>query len=233
MGCVYKLTFPNGKVYIGLTIKTFEHRWKKHLNSAKNINVRYPVHHAINKYGAENVFVDILHYSDVCETLKALEIEAIAQAKELGLILYNRTNGGDGALGYVTSEATKLLQSEKARGNKRAVGNTVWVGRKHTEETKKKISDFHKGKQHKLGQKDSAATIAKRISSLRAARTTSKHVKLSYGKVVIIKQLITENVKQTQEIANIFGVSKASINLIKRNKNWPDVPWPDYQPGSD
>ncbi len=43
-------------------------------------------------------------------------------------------------LGKKASKETKKKLSEILKGNKRAVGNTIWVGRKHTEETKAKMS---------------------------------------------------------------------------------------------
>jgi predicted GIY-YIG superfamily endonuclease len=30
MGCLYRLRFPNGKAYIGISAKTVEARWKSH-----------------------------------------------------------------------------------------------------------------------------------------------------------------------------------------------------------
>jgi hypothetical protein len=61
--------------------------------------------------------------------------------KDLGTgILRNKTNGGDGCSGAVRSEECrrKLSLSKK--------GNQLWLGRTHSEETKRKIGEVHKGK---------------------------------------------------------------------------------------
>jgi hypothetical protein len=68
---------------------------------------------------------------------------AVFGRKDLGTgILHNRTDGGDGASGWVPSEETKRKQSEAHKGN------TTWLGKTHSEETKRKMSDTRKGKTH-------------------------------------------------------------------------------------
>ena len=68
---------------------------------------------------------------------------AVFGRKDLGTgILHNLTDGGDGASGYVFSEETKRKQSEAHKGN------TTWLGKTHSEESKRKMSDTRKGKTH-------------------------------------------------------------------------------------
>jgi len=48
---VYKITNKkNGKSYIGKTEYSLEHRWNRHLSSAKN-GSKFRFHSAIRKYG--------------------------------------------------------------------------------------------------------------------------------------------------------------------------------------
>jgi predicted GIY-YIG superfamily endonuclease len=52
---IYKLTFPNGKIYIGLSSNI-----KKRLITHKKSTDDLPVHKAIRKYGLEESNVSIL-----------------------------------------------------------------------------------------------------------------------------------------------------------------------------
>lgn len=51
---LYKLTFPNGKCYVGITRRTVEKRFEQHSFS------KYPTGKAIRKYGKRNVMIQIL-----------------------------------------------------------------------------------------------------------------------------------------------------------------------------
>jgi len=59
-------------------------------------------------------------------------------------ILRNMTNGGDGISGYSHTEETKKLLSEKTSGK-----NHTWYGRKHTEESKRKMRESGKNRKRK------------------------------------------------------------------------------------
>lgn len=62
--CVYKHTFPNGKMYIGITSKTPNNRWENGTGYTKQ---HQPVmYYAIQKYGWNNVKHEIL-FTDLTE----------------------------------------------------------------------------------------------------------------------------------------------------------------------
>ena len=70
---------------------------------------------------------------------KALEIELIDKHGRIDLgegYLINKTDGGEGTNGWIASEETKRKMSEAHKGNT------------HTEETRKKLSESHKGNTH-------------------------------------------------------------------------------------
>lgn len=105
---VYKLTDPEGKVYIGITGKTVEERW----NKGRGYSRGTPIREAIRKYGWENFQHEIL-----CEKLTRLGAERLEKAfiahydssdPEKG---YNRFLGGLGK-GAHMSEVTKRLSSD-------------------------------------------------------------------------------------------------------------------------
>lgn len=106
--CVYKHTFPNKKVYIGITSQEPETRWKKGKGYSKNTYVRA----AIEKYGWENVKHEIL-FDNLSEAeAKAIEIELVANYEsDVPSKGYNLTKGGEGT--SLTSEQRRLQRLKK------------------------------------------------------------------------------------------------------------------------
>jgi NUMOD3 motif len=91
--------------------------------------------------------------------------------KDLGTgILINFTDGGEGSSGVTFSEETLRNRS------RRLLGNTITLGRRHTEETKKKMRMSHSGKilneetKKKIGDKHRGIT---RPESVRIAVSKS------------------------------------------------------------
>lgn len=90
----------NGKLYVGYT-KNMKDRWKDHIKKTKSLsenNKKYAIHKAMTKYGSQNfIHKEIDTAIDIIEA-KAKEIWWIAKLKLAGYILYNETNGGEGAI---------------------------------------------------------------------------------------------------------------------------------------
>ena len=112
---VYKHTFPNDKVYIGIT--SYEKpngRWR----NGKGYKSQY-VYRAINKYGWENIKHEILFENLSKVEAEAKEVELIAKYKSNNSKYgYNIENGGHT---HCVSEKTK----KKLRDNKNAVGHKI------------------------------------------------------------------------------------------------------------
>ena len=97
--CVYKHTFPNGKVYIGITCKKPEQRWGKdgkgYLEQKDGKYNQPLMANAVLKYGWNNVAHEILFDNLNREEAEQIEINLIAQHKsnnpEFG---YNIAIGG-------------------------------------------------------------------------------------------------------------------------------------------
>lgn len=89
--CVYKLTSPSGKCYIGYTGIKPEERWKNGHGYHDNDYLK----NAFNKYGWENFTKEILYSGLTFEEACELEIKTISKYKsnqrEFG---YNIQNGG-------------------------------------------------------------------------------------------------------------------------------------------
>jgi group I intron endonuclease len=215
---VYKVENKiNGKVYIGKTIKSLTIRKNAHKQEAKRMSPYY-FHQAIRKYGFENFEWVILQLAFNTEKLSSLEKFYInlynSNKRDKG---YNLTNGGEGSCGYVPSEETKLKTSQTLKGrvpwNKGLVAYNK--GKKHSEESKLKMSKSHKGK--KL-TKTHIENIRKVVTGENNPRAI-----LNNPKVRIIKFLLKRNDMTLEEIAYFFDVNKTIIYDIKRNKNWKNI----------
>lgn len=133
---VYIHTFPNNKVYIGITKMKPKERWHSGLGYHKAQPLMY---NAIRKYGWENVKHEILFENLTQEDAEQKEMELIekykSNQKEYG---YNIANGGNGS--HTVSEQTKQKLKIKNSGK-----NNYWYGKHLTQEHKDKISNTKKG----------------------------------------------------------------------------------------
>ena len=105
MGKIYLIkNHITGKVYVGQTRYTLQHRFTQHLESAGKSNSI--LHKSIKKHGAENFTIELLE--DV-ENDKLNEREMYWIAKYNSVIPngYNMTAGGGGVSGYRHTELTK------------------------------------------------------------------------------------------------------------------------------
>ena len=131
---VYIHTCPNGKKYVGLTIRRPEYRWRKGEGYKSNKHF----YSAIQKYGWDNIEHQVFEV-DTKEEMFFLEKYFIAyyqtNKNEFG---YNNSIGGEGGTtGYHYSEEIKHKISEAKKGKKR---------HPFSEETKRKISEALKGR---------------------------------------------------------------------------------------
>lgn len=148
-GVIYRLSFPNGKSYIGMTERTLDWRLRSHVYCAKRGH-RSALYSAIRMYGADAISAEILARGDSRADLQDLERRFIAEFNSRSPGGYNLTSGGDGApkghkfnVGRVVSQESRARmsagqlrrapQSDETRakksvagmGNKRNLGNTA------------------------------------------------------------------------------------------------------------
>lgn len=144
---LYKITFPNDKVYIGITTKKPETRLSEHFLLSKHENKR-KVYKAMRHFGTENLTMDVLkQYEDVewsfmCE----LETQTIKEYDSFNNG-YNGTLGGEGTVGLCGS--LNAFYGKKHTPENLKIMSEKGYLRKHTEETKNKISKRNKGRLHK------------------------------------------------------------------------------------
>lgn len=136
---LYMLTFPSGKIYIGVTTGTVKNRIVRHVSHSKSRD--YAVHRAIRKYGREGIVARTLAVGSR-DYILDLEQRAIAAFGTLVPTGYNQSLGGDGVrVPTFTAEHRVKLASAK-RGKP---GNNP-NGTRHTLETRKKISEANRGR---------------------------------------------------------------------------------------
>lgn len=160
---VYSITNKiNNKRYIGVTQELFVrkrvHFWR--LKNGKHPNLKLT--NAFKKYG-EDAFV-----FEVLESLSDVNREELLEREILYIKMfdtykngYNMSMGGDGSALQITSDETR----EKHR--KQLMGNTYWLGRKHTQETKDKIGNAHRSKEVSVKTRKRMSEYSKaRVGSL-------------------------------------------------------------------
>lgn len=109
---VYKHTFPNGKIYIGITSYGAKERWHNGYGYRK----QQMMWRAIQKYGWENFTHEVLFTGLSASEAKEIEKELIKKYNTFGKNGYNTTKGGDGIVGFIFSEKSRKQMSESAKG---------------------------------------------------------------------------------------------------------------------
>ena len=120
MYTLYRHITPSNKVYVGITCQKPAWRWNHGKGYCRKSQPYFA--RAIEKYGWDNIKHEILFEGLTEEKAKRFEIELIRFYKMLAMS-YNMTNGGDGHRG--TYDRSHIIVSE---------------------ETRKKMSESHKGK---------------------------------------------------------------------------------------
>lgn len=220
--------FPNGKRYIGKTKHSMSRRQGHQWNRYESCSLLW---RAIQKYGTENIKTEIL-FDGVLTDEESSEMERFYIEKyktnankyrnpQYG---YNLTNGGEGLVGWHPTEerlAEMMQQLEKAKEVRLAKGVS--------EETRKKMSESHKG--IRLGYKMPEETKAKigRSNSLENISEETRRRK-SEGHM---KKVIATNKNDGSQIifdsrmqaADYFGVGESAVTRwIDRTRN-PSVPY--------
>jgi len=115
---------------------------------------------AIQKYSIENFTKEILHVFDNEEDMKNKEKELVV----INEMSYNLCDGGHGGFGYINRTGLSNLHNQASLGGKAAAKlhpQGTFGGKKHTEETKQKISIIKKNNKAFLGKKHTEETKQK------------------------------------------------------------------------
>lgn len=140
---IYKITNKvNGKIYIGQTVRSMKVRLMEHKRPSKNSLLAK----SMRRYGIENFKVELI---DEAYTIEELNNKEIYYIKKFNCIYpngYNLCCGGGNTEGYKYTSIARSKMSSSRKG-KYTGENNHFYGKKHTEETKKKMKDAFKDKE--------------------------------------------------------------------------------------
>lgn len=206
---VYKHTFPNGKIYIGITNMSVNRRWR---NNGEGYKGQF-VYNAIKKYGWENVKHEVLFENLTQQEAEQKEIKLItfykSNQREFG---YNLANGGS-SLG-MHSEESKRKMSESRKGLFIGEKNPRWH-KEVSPETRQKISNALKGRKQ-------PREFVERCSEKRRGqkRTIEQRKKMS---MAVTGRVMSETTKEKLRIAKIgkkhTKEAKEKISLANKGKH--------------
>lgn len=201
---IYKITSPTGKVYVGQSVHIHA-RIRQH---KKMYNKDCPaLYRSMKKHGVDEHIFEII---EQCQITELNDRERFWQTK-YGVLGKNGlncklTNTHDKS--GVQSEKTKMKISMAQRGelNHRygKKGNCPMMGRKHTLESRIKISKIHKGV-------SKSQTMKEKLSKKRIGELNPMHGTISpYAKKVI--DIVTGSVYDSaRQAANELGIKETTL----------------------
>lgn len=197
---VYIHTFPNKKVYIGITHQNPNRRWR---NNGEGYRKQNFIYNAIKKYGWENVKHEILYTNLTKEEAEQKEIELIAKYQSNNEKYgYNIANGGN--CNESMSEKTKELIRNKLKGNSNAKGSV------RSEKQIEFIKKINRGNKNMLGKHHSEETKEK-MRKAKLGKKMSLETKMKKGKAVI---MLDRNFNYINEFYSITEAhNKTNTNL--------------------
>jgi len=210
MFAVYKITnIKNGHFYVGSSIVP-RIRFQTHKRELRTgIHHCQPLQRAWDKYGEDSFSFDAIEETDCKDTLLALEAEWL-----------NEHYGKSHCYNTGTTPGAAFL------------------GRTHTDAAKEKVSAAQKGKQHRLGHKNSpehrarisAAMKGKKKSPEHAEKIRQRMIGTSYAKGRIVSEEVRDLFRRPVnelttgkqfgsilEAAEHFGLQRANVNRTLRN----------------
>ena len=216
---IYKITFPNGKMYIGLTTQKFRNRMNGHKRDALR-KVNKPLYSAMNKCGFDNLKWEIIDTAKNKEELVEKEIfwikrwnTYINSENSMG---YNLTLGGEGTFGLIGELHHSSIFNEKQ-------AKEIKI-RLHNGESIVKIAKEYKVNQSAISSIKTCKSWSHVLPELEEDLLNSLKVKPEYDLEVIrnIKLDLSKNLK-IQYLINKYKVSKRLVQDIRDIKRYKDV----------
>jgi len=183
------------------------------LNQSKGRNQYW--HRVVAKHG----FIAEYIAKNIDEELAFLaEIECIDVYKRRGIQLVNATDGGEGATGYKHTAEHKA--SMKGNKNGLASWGMTFKDKKHTEESRQKMSNSRIGNKNKAGTTLSEESKAK-ISLAMKGKIILKKRSLSAIQVLEIRERV--GYRNIAMLSREYGVGESTIRRIRDGEVYKDV----------
>ena len=188
---IYKITSPKNKIYIGQSIN-IERRFKTYKNTSNSKN-QIKLNRSFIKYGVENHVFEII---EECSKEK-LQIRERYWQEYYNVLSSNGLN-----LFYASTENTKTKVSDESRKKMSLNSSKHFKGKKHTLESKIKIS---------LARKGTKASIETRLK-LSEIRRNKPLTKKQLDCIDRWKNSRKKIILNTQTGIYYFGIKEASIS---------------------
>ena len=197
MPVIYKILSSSNKVYIGQTWD-----YKKRMSGYKNISCkRQPkLYNSLLKYSVDNHLFTIVHElpEDISQgVLDTYEQLYIDQYRDCGIQLMNIREAG--SHGKHSQESIEKLRK-------------VNLGRKYSDEFKKRRSEIMKGNTLRLGSSQSEETKLK-MGNSRRGQVRSEETRLKMRNSAIGKKKSPEHIRKVVEAKRRNRELKLEINL--------------------
>lgn len=224
-----------GVKYIGQTIENFYRRWIFHKwNLKNNHHSNQYLQHAWNKYGEENFKFYPIEYFDISQKSKDTKnkLDKLEQFYIEKFDTFNNgfnlTTGGERCRMTPLSEEAKRKIGEKNKIN--------MLGKKHSEETKRKMSMVHKGyvkteehRRHLSEAKKGKPISEEHKEKCRLANQGSKQKTAKYTEELIEKIRIDYmNGIAPINLSQTYGIKRGTIYGIVHNDRWKHVSPPGW-----
>jgi hypothetical protein len=219
MVCIYKITNPEGKVYIGQTVNFI-----KRINAYKNHGCKKQtiIYRSLLKHGFNAHKVEIL---EECDKSTLNERERFYQEKYSAVgpkgmnCRYVQTHDKSGTLSEETRERIRKVKTgvplSKEHKKKIALSG---IGRKHTDATKKKMSAIHSGKGNAMYGKRFSEEEKQKMKDFRAGDKNGmygkKHSQETIEKITKAAQSRGNGWKKKIGIANSKKVMLVGENIV-------------------
>lgn len=201
---IYKITnLVNKKVYIGLTTKSMEGRWRSHVKGKK-----MQISKAIEKYGKENFIIEQIDQAENIEELKKKEIEWVSKEDSFKKG-YNGTRGGDCSVSLHKNIIDKL--SERQMGNKNS-----FFGKAHSKENKENWSKNRRGKNHGMYGKKQP-----KLTELNKNKVWTREMRDKISKANSKPIMCVENdtiYDSTVEMCRVLNLDSSSVLKVLKGK---------------